>query len=125
VNLGLRSNLSDLENEAADLITSKDSLLLYNSTTELFLRNSDAPPNTVTLSQYPRLLLQTLPPCSGLTTSSMLPLSLLSLLSLHPPPVCVCVCVCVCVFVSSIHSGAAFQLFVRLWEQQQKDFLKQ
>lgn len=51
VNPGLVSNLSDLENEAVDLMTSKDSLWLYNSRTVLFPLNSEAPPHIISVSQ--------------------------------------------------------------------------
>lgn len=89
----MRSNLSDLENEAVDLITSKDSLLLYNSKTELFLWNSEAPPNTV----------------SGYQTAS--PDSPILLRAHNLQYACMHACVC----VSFIHLDPVFQLCVRLW----------
>lgn len=51
VNPELMSNLSDLENEAVDFMTSKDSVWLYNSRTTLFPLNSEAPPHIVSVSQ--------------------------------------------------------------------------
>lgn len=51
MNPGLMSNLSDLENEAVDLTTSKDSLWIDNSRTALFPLNSEAPPHIISISQ--------------------------------------------------------------------------
>lgn len=51
MNPGLMRNLIDLENEAVDFMTSKDSLWLYNSRTALFPLNSEAPPHIISVSQ--------------------------------------------------------------------------